>query len=399
MRIELHILQNFPPANLNRDDTGNPKDCEFGGYRRARISSQCLKRSIRTSPTFKQHVETLIGIRTKKSAEPLATRIASGFGRDATMAKWVAEKLVGHLLGWDEKKQNTKVLFYVGYDELDRLAALVNDHWEYLSGAVVGVTGLAEDASKKDRETAEKSLDEAIDGVAKAFAKERKDQVKAVDIALFGRMLAEMANMNIDAACQVAHAISTNKVDMDFDYFTAVDDLNVKDETGAGMIGTVGFNSSCFYRYALIDANQLAQNLGGDRSLAKDGVLAFIDASVAAIPSGKQNSFAAQTPPALVMAVVRPENGMPWSLVNAFEKPVAPRNGSGLVEDSVGRLDTHWSSLVDMYGMGTGTQVFVKAMNGYSDGLKSLKGHQVANIPTLMESVAGALSPWAGGAA
>ncbi|MDR4471083.1 MAG: type I-E CRISPR-associated protein Cas7/Cse4/CasC [Nitrospira sp.] len=398
MRIELHILQNFPPANLNRDDTGNPKDCEFGGYRRARISSQCLQRSIRTSSTFKQHVEALIGIRTKECGAAFHTPRIRIWPR-CRDAKQIAEKLVGHLLGWDEKKRNTKVLFYVGYDELDRLASLVNEQWDTLAGVVAGVNGLGEDASKKDRETAEKALNDALDDVKKAFIKERKDQVKAVDIALFGRMLAEVANMNIDAACQVAHAISTNKVDMDFDYFTAVDDLNVKDETGAGMIGTVGFNSSCFYRYALIDAGQLAKNLGGDRSLATDSVLAFIDASVAAIPSGKQNSFAAQTPPVLVMAVVRPENGMPWSLVNAFEKPVAPRNGSGLVEDSVQRLDTHWSGLVDMYGMASGTQVFVKAMNEYTGGLKSLQPHQVANIPALLESVAGAIAPWAGGGA
>jgi CRISPR system Cascade subunit CasC len=47
MFIELHIIQNFAPSNLNRSDTGSPKDCEFGGVRRARVSSQCFKATSR----------------------------------------------------------------------------------------------------------------------------------------------------------------------------------------------------------------------------------------------------------------------------------------------------------------------------------------------------------------
>ncbi|WP_457653175.1 type I-E CRISPR-associated protein Cas7/Cse4/CasC [Rhodocaloribacter sp.] len=395
MKIELHILQNFPPANLNRDDTGSPKDCEFGGVRRARISSQCRKRSIRTSPVFRETLGENIAIRTKQSHGPLAKRLVEKHGFDADEARALAEGLVGKMLGWDEAKERTKVLFYVGYDELERLAALIAENADTLHEALQAVRALGDDASKKEKETAKKTLDDAFGGLVKTFTKETQDHVRAVDIALFGRMLAEVPGMNIDAACQVAHALSTNKVDMDFDYFTAVDDLNPKEETGAGMIGTTGFNSACFYSYALIDADQLAANLNGDRALALEGVRAFLKAALHAIPTGKQNSFAAQTPPSLFMAVVRENGAMPWSLANAFVKPVrGPRREEdlSLIAKSVQALDAHWGELVDMYG-DDGTHCFVKAARDV-DVLDELSGNRVPTAQAVIDRVSETLAPW-----
>ena len=398
MKIEIHTLQNFPPANLNRDDTGSPKDCEFGGVRRGRISSQCRKRSIRTSTTFKRHLGERIAIRTKKSAAPLAERLTQQHSFDLDEATTLAENLVGEMLGWDDAKKRTKVLFYVGYDEIDRLAALIDEHADVLRESLHAVQALGDDATKKDGEAADKTYKDALDSVVKAFTKEQKDHVQAVDIGLFGRMLAEVPGMNIDAACQVAHMISTNKVDMDFDYFTAVDDLNPKEETGAGMIGTTGFNSSCFYGYALVDADQLATNLGGDQMLAAEGIKAFLKSTLHAIPTGKQNSFAAQTPPSLFMAVVREDGAMPWSLANAFVKPVsAPRHDTdpSLIAASIKALDDHWDSLADMYGT-DGTQVFLKVAKDAGQ-VTHLVDKQVPTAQAVIDAVAEALTAWAGG--
>src|SRR5690606_29739434 len=170
---------------------------------------------------------------------------------------------------------------------------------------------------QKEIETADAALGTAAKKVGEAFKAERQGRVRSVDVALFGRMLAQVPGMNIDAASQVAHAVSTHALDQDFDFYTAVDDLKAQDEEaedkGAGMVGTTGFNSSCYYRYALVDAEKLAANLaegaGGvtaaDRRLAVDVIAAFIEGAVEAIPTGKQNAFAAQTPPSLVMAVVK----------------------------------------------------------------------------------------------
>src|SRR5690606_30773078 len=159
------------------------------------------------------------------------------------------------------------------------------------------------------------------------------DGGRAVDLALFGRMLADLPDRNVDAACQVAHAISTHRVSAEFDYYTAVDDLKPDDTSGADMIGTVEFNSACYYRYANIDLRQLVKNLKGeaeevDAELAEAAVRAFLIASRDAIPTGKQNSFAARNAPSFFLAVVRDRGA--WSLANAFVAPVNGQQEGGL---------------------------------------------------------------------
>jgi CRISPR system Cascade subunit CasC len=146
---------------------------------------------------------------------------------------------------------------------------------------------------------------------------------------------------------------------MEMDFFTAVDDLQKRDEAGASMMGFTGFDSACFYRYARVDWEQLVRNLDGDTALAQRTVEGFLRAAVQAVPSAKQNSFAAQNPPSLLLAVVR-RDGMGWSLANAFEQPVRPRGDGGLVAASVERLDAYWGHLCKVYG--TKDQVTVAAV-------------------------------------
>jgi CRISPR system Cascade subunit CasC len=240
-------------------------------------------------------------------------------------------------------------------------------------------------------------IDERWDDVADAAAEAEEDEVPdevadladevedeftpatdAADVALFGRMVAEATKWNIDAACQVAHAISTHRAEMEMDFYTAVDDLNPGEETGAGMMGTVEFNSSCFYRYALIDLDQLAENLGDDEELARAAVDGFVRASVAAIPTGKQNSMAAQNPPSLLFAVVKDKSAMPWSLANAFEVPVDVGRSGRLVDQSAEALATYWEKLYTVYG-GEGVTAGAVCQLGEAD-LGPLSEHQVASM-------------------
>ena len=173
---------------------------------------------------------------------------------------------------------------------------------------------------------------------------------RSADIAMFGRMVTSNAFENIDGACQVAHAISTNQVSMETDYFTAVDDLQrpPDDEAGADMIGIVGFNSSCFYRYSLIDMSVLHQNID-DEELELLTLRAFLKASIAAIPSGKQNSMAAYNPPEAMLAVAR-SGGSPVSLANAFARPVRPSREKSLIQTSVEAMDQYWGQITKVYG-------------------------------------------------
>ncbi|MGE4405172.1 type I-E CRISPR-associated protein Cas7/Cse4/CasC [Pseudomonas sp.] len=332
--VEFHLIQNFAPSNLNRDDTGAPKDALFGGHRRARVSSQCFKRAIRLAAQEHELVAPEFrGVRTKKLKALLLERLA---GRDPLEAEGkieVALAAAGLKLKDDGK---TEYLLFLGEAEIAGFANLIEQHWDELTGAPAG-------GEKKSKKEAKASAPAEVMKKAKALL----DGGKAVDVALFGRMLADMPEVNQDAACQVAHAISTHRVEREFDYFTAVDDKGGPDETGAGMIGQVEFNSATLYRYAVVDAGKLLGNLQQDRELTLSALDAFTQAVVRAIPSGKQNTFAAHNLPSFVGVCLRHTG--PLSLANAFEKPIAPRHDAALSSLSVSELAKHESKLAAVY--------------------------------------------------
>lgn len=366
MFVEVHAIQNFAPSNLNRDDTGNPKDCEFGGYRRARISSQCLKRAIRLSPVFAETTGVDVGTRTKWLIERCLRSPLVAAGKTEEQVTTVLTAFVPEFASKLDTKSGedhkTAVLLYLAQSELDNIVRELLNNWDSLPG----------DAGK----------------LARALVKEHKGKTSAPDVALFGRMLAEQPELGLDAACQVAHAISTHRVAMEMDFYTAVDDLKADDTAGAGMMGFTGFNSACFYRYARIDWAQLLDNLK-DAGLARRTVEGFLRAMVAAVPSGKQNTFAANCPPGFLLAVVR-QDGMGWSLANAFERPIYPRGDSGLVAPSVAALDTYWGRLCQVYG--TDSLVRTAALSLDPDlPLKNLSGNGVPTLGAWVEAVTGAL--------
>ena len=347
--IELHVIQNFPPSNLNRDDTGSPKDCEFGGYRRARVSSQSLKRATRI------HFQRLgfltdadRGQRTKRIVEWVAGLVAKQGGHSETAAIQVVETalaIAGYGFaepGAGDPYAKTEYLLYVGEDEVTHLVDICLERWTELVKASDDFnkpgTKKADLKKKAPKNTA---LGTVVAGVL-------TNRARAADVALFGRMLADRPEANVDAAAQVAHALSTNVVSVEFDYYTAVDDRKPNDTAGADMIGTIEFNAPCFYRYANVDVAQLRTTVGGDDALVARAVAAFLEATIAAVPSGKQNSMAAYTPPSFVLAVAR--DGTRWNLANAFAKPVAPTRDHDLVEGSIDRICAHWEALTGMYG-------------------------------------------------
>jgi CRISPR system Cascade subunit CasC len=406
MRIETHVLQNFAPANLNRDDTGSPKDADFGGHRRARISSQCIKRAVRNY--FKDH--DLIppanrAVRTKRLLEHAHGRLKKEGRDEAAVRRAVTTALAAGGLKLDEKNL-TQYLLFLGEGEIARFVSLVEKHFEALAKEPAKTEAPPADAGKKAK-TAKKDKSEAKSAAPEEVQKAVPallDGGKAADLALFGRMLADLPEKNVDAACQVAHAISTNKIhSMEMDYYTAVDDIN-NDNPGADMIGTVEFNSACFYRYATLDVAELLGGyrdakktrpfgLQGDAELARTTVTAFLKAFIHAVPTGKQNSFAAHNPPSLVFAVVR--DGPPVSLANAFVKPVHPGRDGDLVALSIKAMDDYYGRLVAMYGDGGRKASAVCQMDGVP--LTHLKD-PVGSVEQLVAAVNKAAFPDGGAA-
>lgn len=362
--IEFHLIQNFAPSNLNRDDTGAPKDAVFGGYRRARVSSQCFKRAVRRQADFPAANQ---GVRTKKLLELLREQLQQRFGLAGEELDGRIESALaaaGLKLKEDGK---TEYLLFLGQQEIDGFASLIHAHWDELAPSANG-----EKKSKKDVKA----------NVPPELAKQAKAIMnggKALDVALFGRMLADLPEVNQDAACQVAHAISTHQVVRDFDYFTAVDDKGSADETGAGMIGQVEFNSATFYRYAALDPAKLAGNLQGDRELALAGVRALVQAMARAIPSGKQNTFAAHNPPSFIGIAVR--HASPLNLANAFEKPVYARNGEALTGQSVAALAGYDDKLAGPYGDARDAWAYIDL----TDAWPQAKGERQTSLAALAD--------------
>jgi len=366
MILELHLIQNFAPSNLNRSDTGSPKDCIFGGVRRARISSQCFKRAMRTY--FRENFARPgdLAERSTRLIENIALRLAEK-GRDEGQSRKVALAALT-CVGLKASKKDpakTEYLLFMGRDEIARIAEVCDEHFEHLV---------------QDKVPADTS-----NTVAKKL-KDLMKEGKAADLGLFGRMLADLPERNRDAASQVAHAISTHKVGLEFDFFTAVDDLKPTDTAGSDHLGTVEFNSACFYRYANVNVDKLRENLQNDEDLTRATIRAYIKAAVEALPTGKQNSFATHEKPSLVYAVVR-DAGM-LSLANAFEKPV--RGGdNGLVAESIANLAQHYGSVTDIYGDGAKSRLFVKTNSADASKLGDDAGNFNALLDGTMTAIFG----------
>lgn len=329
--IEIHAIQNFAPSNLNRDDTGAPKDALFGGTRRSRVSSQCLKRAVREYFLELVKKDSLssdsLAIRTKRLLDAL-TKLLVEKGRDESESAEKSRLALAAMELTVKEDGKSQYLLFLGHQEVAGIANIINEKWDAIISAQPTESSdekKAGKSKKKAAETADPELKKALD---KAF-----NGGKSIEVALFGRMLADMPEKNQYAACQVAHAISTHAVDREFDFYTAVDQLKPEDNSGADMMGTVEFNSACFYRYAVIDWNKFVENLQNDVELAKKGVTAFLEGFVVSEPTGKQNTFAAHNPPEFVAISVH-QNMAPINLANAFEVALYTKKGESITAQS-----------------------------------------------------------------
>lgn len=320
--IQLHLLVSYPPSNLNRDDTGRPKTAIVGDANRLRISSQSLKRAWRTSDEFESAMGGHVGVRTKEMGIKIFEALKAKGVDEKKAREWA--KLIASQFGKlksDKKTENDQDL------HVEQLVHFSPEEQVAIDALVVEVA---------------KTKTEPTDEQLKLLSKPKH----AVDIAMFGRMLASKPEFNMEAAVQVAHAITIHKVAVEDDYFTAVDDLNNADEdSGAAHIGEAGFGAGVFYLYVCINRELLLNNLGNDAELTKQSLQALVNAATKVSPTGKQNSFASRAYAAYVLA----EKGdqQPRSLAQAFLKPVT---GADMLERAVKELTKRVDNFDSVYG-------------------------------------------------
>ncbi|MCF7990768.1 MAG: type I-E CRISPR-associated protein Cas7/Cse4/CasC [Thiohalocapsa sp.] len=328
--IQLHLLTSYPPANLNRDDLGRPKTAVMGGEKRLRISSQSLKRAWRTSDSFKSALDGHIGTRTKEEGTRIQQRLLAAGVSEKQAAEWAGAiaKRFGKLKSGSVEIEQ---LAHFSPEELSAINTLVDQLIERKSAPTEDELNLL------------------------------RHQHRAVDIALFGRMLAAAPSYNTDAAAQVAHAVTVHKVAVEDDFFTAVDDLNEGiEDVGAGHMGETEFAAGLFYLYLCIDRESLADNLGNDLSLRDKALAALTEAAATVAPTGKQNSFASRARASYILA----EKGdqQPRSLSVAFLKSVDGRHG--MLPEAIERLTDTRSKMDAAYGACSDDHCIMDAVNG-----------------------------------
>lgn len=319
--LQLHILTDYPISNPNRDDLGRPKAARIGGVERQRISSQAIKRAIRTHDAFREALAGHLGERTQRMGEVIIAHLKAR-GAPEKQAVDIAKEIVT-VFGKLETARNadlarTAQLAFISPDE--RAAAL----------------DLAERRHAGETLPKEKELARLV----------MRSADGAVDIAMFGRMLADNADLNRDAAVQVAHAFTVNGTVIADDFYTAVDDLKGKDEdAGAGFIGEAGFGSGIYYLYVCVNRDLLTRNLGGDKVLAARGLDALVRAVAMAVPTGKINSYANHARARYILALKGDQQ--PLNLAGAFTVPVT---GPDMVAHAIAKLEQERKNFEDIYG-------------------------------------------------
>lgn len=375
--LDIHALHTLPPSNINRDDTGAPKTATFGGVPRQRVSSQAWKKAIRTD--FQEHLDAAkIGLRTKR------------------VVGEIVEEMKALDESWKGKEQEAEnaaesVLSTAGIKTTKPKAK--KDAEEPARSA--GETGYLLFLSRRQlRRIAEAIVNARGEKITKKEAQNLVDTEHSVDIAMFGRMVADVPDFNVDAAVQVAHALGVGASEPEFDYFTAVDDAAAQaEETGAGMIGTIQMMSSTLYRYATVDLDSLEENLG-TREAAIEAAEAFVSAFISSMPTGKQNTFANRTLPEAVVVSLREDRPVSW--VNAFEIPVPAVAESGRREEAARKLAEEARNIDAMYDVRP-VASWVMAMPSLAQQLKGL-GEDV-NRTQLLEHLHGTLEKTLGEAA
>jgi CRISPR system Cascade subunit CasC len=366
MFLQFHGLRSFGPSNPNRDDTGSPKTAIYGGRLRQRISSQCLKRSIRLAMKDGRG-DTL---RTRLLSDRVAD-VLTDPGGEFKLGEKVARELARYVgvLGSSRKIDTALKDAREGKSKGKKGKKAANGEGDAPKGPATVLEALADDgrpngetaqlifASWSEVRTVAKALFELRAEISKRSASEiedavtkatRKGDVVPLEIALFGRMTTSDAFIDVEGAVQVAHAVGVNEVTIESDYWTAVDDLlSDRGDAGEGDLSTKGaahlgdaeFGSSTYYLYANLDVDRLASS-SGDRDGAIGAALDFVRAAIKATPSGKSNGMASYEVPALVVVEVRPDR-RPLSYLGAFEAPARPRGEQSLTSVACERLTRH----------------------------------------------------------
>jgi CRISPR system Cascade subunit CasC len=356
MFVELHIIQTLPPSNPNRGRDGSPKNSMYGGSLRARLSSQSQKRAARL--WYREHggvPREHLADRSRQWADELATMLVPCAGDDALLIARIVLGLfnVGpdKILG--EAMEPGGNLLFLSAHEIATIAAIAEQHQPLLLDLAERCHEMAElgTAKKYDRHPTKKEIG--------ALIKQLGAISSAIpgDVAVFGRMMAQLTEASVDGCVQVADALSVNAIPRnktadgwmagEVDFFSAVDDRGGK--TGAGMIGERAYVSPTYYRYANICTTELIR-LVGDAVTAQQFAAGFLRGFIMALPDGMVSSHAHMTVPEAI--IVRTCEHQPYCHTPAFLSAINEPDGGGasISQRATMALLTRMADTTEIYG-------------------------------------------------
>ncbi|MEW6380589.1 MAG: type I-E CRISPR-associated protein Cas7/Cse4/CasC [bacterium] len=342
--LNIHVIISHNPSCLNRDDMNMQKSAIFGGVRRVRVSSQCLKRAIRKSEYYLNNLGEP-SVRTRdlnRLKEIYARQLKDSFSPD--FVSEVIDRIAG--AGKFNKKDKDNDKGEEDSDDKDTKGKQAVAPWSIME--VERICKVIQQAQAQGEDLDEKSLKKLLEKESGPLLKAMSN---SIDIALSGRMATSGLMSSIDGALALSHAITTHAVDADIDWFTAIDDLVVDEgEVGAGHLNTQEFSAGVFYRYASLNIRQLAANMGGatrPEALVVAAHLVHLLSTV--VPTAKQNSFAAFNPADMVMTSF---SDMPLSAANAFEQPVErDRKKGGYLIPSIKAFEDYMDRVYTGFGL------------------------------------------------
>jgi CRISPR system Cascade subunit CasC len=345
---EVHVIQNLPPSSLNRDEDGRPKSVWYGGVERLRISSQAQKRAMRL--LFREL--SLVppeerAVRTRKVGELLEEAL-EGLAQEERrrLVKGLLAALNLKLKNEEDSRLHAEYMLFLSSEEVQRLAGVALRHREAFLALGEGLEEGEgkEGRGKRSKREGQAKAKEVLSSEARRELAEALGTV-SLELALFGRMMADQKDRDVEGALAVAHAVGTTADPIEEDYFVGVDDLAKPGEAQVAMIESRGYASGTVYRYAVLDLGELEALVGKERALL--GLKAFLQSFPLALPRAGRRAFAHEGPPEVVL--VRLGRGLPRNLARAFALPVEPK-GEDPALASAKRLLAYWERLDRVYG-------------------------------------------------
>lgn len=316
--LNIDILRFLPPCRCNRNDNGDQKSIDINGTRRLYVSSQCIKSNIRKYFGFKTFSDiSYIEDKLNNYSEDMEDESYNLTEKDYN-------SLIGKKNSGGNKSSNKKTSKKKSKENSEDVAEeTINTESENGSSS-----------SGSDNVCIHTSLKELYE-LRNPVDKDKKD-VKVIynpniEISLFGRMYANDKDWNVEAACQVSHAVSIQKTEFEDD--TWVCRQSDMSKLGCITMGTSNIGSAIVYYSVNLNIKDLLKKYNNDVEAVKKYVAKFLVATYAHPLESGANGTNHNSQPLFFNVTIG--NFIPHNHLEVFYKPVEPDSDIDSIKETL----------------------------------------------------------------